>query len=258
MKYTIQGFSQSKLLELKLDTIDVTLLRYFIDFRDTDKMVSEIIQNEKYYWMNYKSLIESLPILGLGKDRVYRRFKNMAAQGILLHATKKSGGTFSYYAVGPIYKELIYSYEKNSTVEKPYGYVGKTKGGTVEKPYGYVANNGTKDSSIKDTSIKYIYSFWNNQKIIEHKNLTEKIAKAVSNALKNYTQEEINQAIQNYKKILAGSNYYFNYKWSLEEFLNRGFEKFLNWDICSSNFKTKENNFKTLTAKANAGAYEEI
>jgi hypothetical protein len=44
--------------------------------------------------------------------------------------------------------------------------------------------------------------------------------KAIEKALKKYSQEEIVKAIDIYSEILE-SDFYFNYKWSLVDFLNR-------------------------------------
>ncbi len=62
MKYTIEGFSQEKLVELNLDLTDAVILRWFVDLKDSGKMYSEIKENDKYYWLKYDAVIEDLPI----------------------------------------------------------------------------------------------------------------------------------------------------------------------------------------------------
>ncbi|MBU3185633.1 hypothetical protein [Clostridium estertheticum] len=248
MKYTVQGFSQNKIVELGLDVVDTMLLRYFIDFKDSGSMSKEIFEGETYYWINYKNVIKELPILKLNKaDSIYRRFKKMADVNILEHKTKKEKGTFSFYKVGVAYLQLVS--DSTDINPDPYGY--KSRPGTDINPE-------QKINLLNNQSIKYIYTVWNSEKIIEHKKLTDKLSRVINNSLKDYKQEEIVQAITNYKKILIGANYYFNYKWTLEDFLKRGLEKFLEWEVCSSNFKNKENSFIPKVAKANAGAYKEI
>ena len=89
---------------------------------------------------------------------------------------------------------------------------------------------------------KYIYSvfeFWNEQKIIAHRKLTVRIKRKISGALRDYALEEIKTAIQNYATILKGKEYYWTHKWTLEEFIQRGLEKFLT-DACFENFKNKK------------------
>jgi len=65
-----------------------------------------------------------------------------------------------------------------------------------------------------------IYSHWNSKKIIVHKALNKDVEKAIEKALKKYSESEIVQAIDTYSEILK-SGFYFNYKWSLTDFINR-------------------------------------
>jgi len=79
-----------------------------------------------------------------------------------------------------------------------------------------------KGDKIKvDNIYIYIFEHWNKQEIISHKNLTANMKKAIDNALKDYSQEEIKQAMQNYALIVNGAKYYFNHKWTMIEFLSR-------------------------------------
>lgn len=76
------------------------------------------------------------------------------------------------------------------------------------------------DLSLK-LKIETIFNAWNNaQNTIHHNEITEARKKAIEKILKNYSVEEVIHAIGNYDLIL-GSNWYFNYKWSLEDFMNR-------------------------------------
>lgn len=76
----------------------------------------------------------------------------------------------------------------------------------------------SKDNSNQD--INTIFDYWNSKGIIKHKELKEDTKKAIKKAIKNYSIDEIIQAIDTYSDILK-SNYYFNYKWNLKDFLNR-------------------------------------
>ncbi|HAT4163185.1 TPA: MarR family transcriptional regulator [Clostridium perfringens] len=76
----------------------------------------------------------------------------------------------------------------------------------------------SKDNSNQD--INTIFDYWNSKGIIKHKELKEDIKKAIKKAIKNYSIDEIKQAIDTYSEILK-SEYYFNYKWNLKDFLNR-------------------------------------
>ena len=54
MKYTIEGFSQKVAKDLGLDALDLIILRWFVDFKDSGNMRTEFINGEKYYWIRHK------------------------------------------------------------------------------------------------------------------------------------------------------------------------------------------------------------
>lgn len=108
MKFTYMGFSQKVAVDMGLDLIDLAILRYFIDFKDSGSMLIEIIENEKYYWVKYEGIISANPIFNIkSKDAVARRMKNMTDKEILKRYIKKEKGTFTFYTVGENYKRLI-------------------------------------------------------------------------------------------------------------------------------------------------------
>lgn len=69
--------------------------------------------------------------------------------------------------------------------------------------------------------ISNIFNYWNNKDIIVHRKLTDNIYKSIDKALKTYTEEEIKEYIDRYDKVLKDKSWFFDYKWSLEDFLNR-------------------------------------
>jgi len=107
MKYTINGFSQEKLIQYELDEKDSLLLRYFIDFKDSGKMKIRTIDEEQYYWVSYKGVMEAMPILNLKEDSVYRRLKKLCEKKILKSVTIRQGGVYSFYKTGDNYITLI-------------------------------------------------------------------------------------------------------------------------------------------------------
>lgn len=107
MKYTINGFSQGKLIEYGLDEKDSLLLRYLVDFKGSGKMRSKIVGQEEFYWLSYKGVIEEYPILNLKEDSVYRRLKKLCDKKILKSITIREGGTYSFYNTGENYLSLI-------------------------------------------------------------------------------------------------------------------------------------------------------
>ena len=124
MKYTIHGFLQSRLIELKLSERDALILRYFIDFRDTGKMTARVIDGSVYYWVHYDYFIEEFPILSYSgkqwtKNAIYRRLKRLVDCQVLTHQTVRCAGTFSYFGIGKAYCSLISSTQTPAPLTSP-------------------------------------------------------------------------------------------------------------------------------------------
>lgn len=112
MKYTIMGFSQNAVVELinagyKIDVADLAILRWLVDFSHTEKMVKVVDGGKTYYWVNYQSVLDDLPVLNIGRRMLAVRLQKMADAGILCSSLKKNGGTFTLYGFGPKYETLI-------------------------------------------------------------------------------------------------------------------------------------------------------
>lgn len=100
-----------------------------------------------------------------------------------------------------------------------------------------------KDKIRLDKNIySQILEHWNSFKTNTHKT-PDKAIKEIDKLLKSdETFENIQQTINNYFEIINGKEYYFKYKWTLWDFLKRGFEKFKDLEIAKSNYKIKSFN----------------
>lgn len=98
----------------------------------------------------------------------------------------------------------------------------------------------------KEIHARFLVS-WNTQDIIQHKKVTVGAKKAIDKAIKNadYTEAEIFKAFKNYATVLHSSNYFWDYKWTMEDFLNRGLGKFVDEAEPLANTKKKEKQKKS-------------
>lgn len=162
MKFTINGISQSRAIEMKLDYTDILILAYIRDFRESGKMIKRIEEGEIYYWIKYEGILEEYPILKIKKDTLYRKMKNLVELEVLTHLTIREGGTFSYYGLAPRFFALLSdSYDINGNEKEDKGYgkksgrVGKKSvGGTEKNPEGYGKKSGTNNPSTIYPSTK--------------------------------------------------------------------------------------------------------
>ncbi len=182
MKHTIMGFQQEKLIELGLDIQDAAILRYFIDFKNTDAMKAEIKEDKVYYWVVYEAVEAELPMLGLQKRAIMKRFLKLRDVGVLTHYTKKTGGTYSFFGIGERYLELITSTKiknvssSSSQNNEPEGVLLEAQGcalesieGVSEKAQGCASGSTTNNPSTKRSIIN----------IVEKKNLDDNVKKII-------------------------------------------------------------------------------
>lgn len=112
MKYTIEGFSQEKLVELGFDAVDTVILRWFVDFMQTDRMVAKEQPEDKqtYFWVKYQGVINDLPYLGIeNPESMARRFKKLCEAGVLIPwLSKQATGTFTLFRLnGKVFCGLL-------------------------------------------------------------------------------------------------------------------------------------------------------
>lgn len=85
-------------------------------------------------------------------------------------------------------------------------------------------SNNVDTLKIKDKNTKEIYinifKAWNNTDIYNEEKLTMQIVNSITIALRKHTKEEIVTAMKNYKEIYY-SDFYYDYTWSLQNFLTR-------------------------------------
>lgn len=95
-------------------------------------------------------------------------------------------------------------------------------------------NNNDKNKERNKNIYSQLFTHWINQNIYNHrKNIYQSEMKT---ALNKYNFDEIKNAITNYAIILKDEKYYFNYRWTLGDFLKRGIDRFIDLDIAKGNF----------------------
>ena len=285
MKYTINGYSQEKLLKNNLDLSDSLILRVLTDIYSSNskKIEYKIMNNDKYMWISYGYLFEQIPVIGSERTLV-RKIDNLIEKGMLKKelVTSKKGikGRFLYVSFGEKYFELTeYSNNVNEKIE------AKEKEDKVKKSNNSLSSENTKcqidtdqmtkchepndkltsyqmtkchnkDSSIDNTSINnnilnntYVKNEFsrlceeikNNWIKIAHEyklsgtqlKITEKRKRVINNLLKEYSVEEVLQAMEKIRtsNFLQGNN-------------KTGWQIAFDWFINKSNFlKVLEGNY---------------
>ena len=262
MKYTIEGFSQERLIELGLDATDAHILRWFVDFQNTKKMKTIIHDEKTWYWVNYTGIMNDLPILNIDKRTIQRRFGKLVKADILLHYTHKVGGSYSCYAINPagIYTSLIeYNKDEKKQPDTPTGFQNTRGVGfqnttprdskVLPKDSSSISNPSTisnpsfyneESSGYNPDCVHFLETFYELYEKSEgkkhppiKKEQTEKVLKVIQDSsLTDYDDEAQILMIQDYLLTVKGDhniNHFIS-----GDIINMRIERYKN-DLCSKN-----------------------
>ena len=156
MKFTIEGFNQEyamtltkqveqrgKIVEKRIDCIDLVILRWLVDFYP--RMNTMDIDGVRYVRVSFRKVQEDLPLLDLSKRAFSDRLQKLVEFDILRYKFIKDGGTFSLFAFGENYPNLVRSNNNGVCVQTAEGVRSNNNGVCVQAT--------TKDKSIINTSI---------------------------------------------------------------------------------------------------------
>lgn len=112
MKYTINGYSQEKLIEYDIDLSSSLILRVIADMytSNSKKLEYKMLDDDKYMWCTYGYLLEQIPILGTERTLI-RKIDSLIEKNILkkkiLSQRNGKPGRYLYISLGEIYDSLI-------------------------------------------------------------------------------------------------------------------------------------------------------
>lgn len=222
MKHIVNGFRQEKIIKFRLDFVDTAILRYFIDFKKSGKMVCKVLNGNCYYWVSYEGVLKELPMLYMKKYTVQSRFFKLRDLGILTHIVVRQGGTYSYFGIGENYKELITRdkdkddedssssvNEEACNLEENFCSVDENAHKENKNARGHGFKSDTNNPSTKDPSIKNIKNTVFFEKtafeIIEYLNLkTEKNFKSTTKATTRLIKARLNEGftVEDFKTVI--------------------------------------------------------
>lgn len=107
MDIAINEYNQTKAVELGLCATDLIILRWFVNFANTERAVKRTVSNKNYYQIKYEVVLEDIPILNITKDTLYRRLKKLTEKGVLERIVVNDTGTHSFYRLGKSYFNLL-------------------------------------------------------------------------------------------------------------------------------------------------------
>ncbi|HBI7094629.1 TPA: phage protein [Clostridium perfringens] len=244
MKYTIHGLSQSKLIEAGLDNDDALILSVIKDMYSSKNMQFQIIDGERFIWIDQGYLFSQIPIIG-SQRKLQRKLKALCDENYLerrlLFEKDSVKGKFSYINITKKLDSL--------SEYLPYD---KMSQGLRQSGIRITTECRNKDSSIRDTN-NIIYSrvieYLNSKTGKSYKSTTRKTQSLIKARVdEGFNEEEFFNVIDNKVAEWKGTEYEKYLR--PETLFGNKFEGYLNQDfgagtkeISRSNSNIKKGNF---------------
>lgn len=150
MKYTIEGFSQKKLIDMRLDVSDALILRWFMDFSATGSMKNVINDGKTYHLVRYEGIIRDIPLLGISSTKgIANRFNKYVELGLMERLIRRGGNNSGCSIFFMATQKLLFlSYEKTDVNE----HVQEAKRNTREEKSDSNENTSRTSSDSNHTS----------------------------------------------------------------------------------------------------------
>lgn len=149
MKYSVLGFNQEAVLnykktiirkvrgiekevEIRIDVTDLLLINSLSDFMNRQNIIKSEIEGRNFFWVNYSTVLEDLPILDISKQALSDRLNKLSDFGIIeKKVVLNSMGTFTCFRMGSEYEKIKYS--QNSQCNNcDTGSYSTTRGGSSQ------------------------------------------------------------------------------------------------------------------------------
>lgn len=240
MKYTIHGLSQSKLIEAGLDNDDALILSVIKDMYSSKNMQFQIIDGERFIWIDQGYLFSQIPIIG-SQRKLQRKLKALCDENYLerrlLFEKDSVKGKFSYINI-----------TKKLDLLSEYLPYDKMSQGLRQSGIRVTTECRNKDSSIRDTNnIIYtrIIEYLNSKTGKSYKSTTRKTQSLIKARIdEGFNEEEFFKVIDNKVAEWKGTEYEKYLR--PETLFGNKFEGYLNQDFVPG---TKEINKCNLNIK---------
>lgn len=118
-------------------------------------------------------------------------------------------------------------------------------------------NNPYNNTSNKDSHVRDIFNHYLSKNIVNHQKVTSAMRTAINARLRDYSYEQLVQAIDNYATVYHGDGYWFNTKYTLADLMrDKDVRKFIDDADPFNNFREGgRNNGVHESRGSNAGHY---
>ena len=192
MKY-IHGFLSSRLKEVGITHDQSLVIRYLLNFINSNKMEKILVNGEFYYWVKYEKVVTDLDILGIKKQAI----SDMLCYDLGVKPNDAEG-TRSYFAPTDLLYSLLPDITDNDDDMKP-----NKKASTVPP---VKANESNINKNI-DTNIIPQNNKKYSSKNKENKVIHNKFNDGTNNNFANYSEDELEKLLKENQDRKFNPNY---------------------------------------------------
>lgn len=133
MRYSILGFNQEEVIqlqktivdektgnekEIRIDVVDLLILRDVADFMNRKGIIKYIINEKTFFSVKYDTIIKDLPILDIKQQALRDRLNKLCEFNLLEKmVVKNQSGSYTAFRIGNEYENLLFN----------NGYIGENK-----------------------------------------------------------------------------------------------------------------------------------
>lgn len=211
--FNFAGFITEKVLKYDIDDTDLHILSYMYMIQASKNIVRIQVNENYYYWITYEKIINDNPTLRLKRRALENRMAHLTQIGLVEKINKNFNTKKTYFSTTEKFEDLMFvTTESNSNEQNEDIFSIQQHIEENQKP---------KVDEKQELEIQAIFELWNKQKIIVHKELTDKIRKEIIKALKTNDFETIKTCILRYNEALKSGFKLCQYKWTLDTFLKQ-------------------------------------
>lgn len=216
MKYTIYGFNQLEAIKLGLNSDDLIVLQWFLEFKNSSKIEKNYIKevNDMGYWVSYSTIINSLPILLTDSTKYLNEYLELQKSKSLL--PEKDYNDLEKKVMEKYKKKIqrILSGNLSKVLKRDICKFGKDKGSKVylyldTKVYDMLINNKTNiDVYLKELNVDNVDKQKTQDKNVQY--TQDKNVQYTSDRSVQYTQDKCVQSDTVYYNTVNKDTVYYD------------------------------------------------
>lgn len=214
----------SRILEYEIDSIEFKFGMWITKKEFGQRLNRNNPLPKGQFFMSVRVVAKDMEITEMIARRLIKQFTKLdIIRLVSISKNPKQGSIYEYLvqAENNTVENIVITQLEHSKSEK-ISELEEHKEHSKDTYRNTIDNTSKNKNKIKENIYNTIFDFWISKNIKKHRSLTNEMKKAIDKTLKEYSKDEVLEAINNYGVMYNDPNYkWCNYQWGLNEFLIR-------------------------------------